>query len=181
MNELRECWTAEVAPSLPAGQAAGDDAGAVVDDALSLLAAQGEVFVSAGVAYLDPAFITSLMKPLVDHRLARRTLALGFATGADHAATLLAAVDELVGSGVLRESLLPMLWREAGLEQAAYDAVLTMLTVLAVTLPILETVFERTLFLHNIATRLSSAIVVALSPRFHSAGPATSRAATIKV
>ena len=55
------------------------------------------------------------------------------------------------------------------------DAVLTMLTVLAVTLPFLEK-----LFFSSIAMRLSRAMVVALSPRFHS-GPATSDEAVAKV
>ena len=46
---------------------------------LSLLAAQGEVFLSAGVAYLDPGYVAALMKPLVDHKLSSRGHALCFA------------------------------------------------------------------------------------------------------
>ena len=33
------------------------------------MAYQGEIFLSGDIAYLDPAAITSLIAPLVDHRL----------------------------------------------------------------------------------------------------------------
>jgi len=86
-----------------------------------------QVFLSAGVAYLDPAYVAALMKPLVDHRLTSRALAVGFADNPPHAADLLSAVDELVVAGVLREELLPMLWSETGLAASDYSAVLLML------------------------------------------------------
>ena len=43
----------------------------VVEDVLELLAQQGEIFCSHGIAYLDPSYMTELLKPLVDHRLSR--------------------------------------------------------------------------------------------------------------
>ena len=100
-----------------------DDAGPgnvdalLVDDVLQLLAAQGEVFVSAEIAYLTQ-HIATLMKPLVDHRLSRRSAALHFAGSASHGAALLSAVDELVNVGVLRELL--ALLSDVGLLPADY-------------------------------------------------------------
>ena len=41
----------------------------ILDDALRTLSSQGEIFVAAGIVYLDPAFITSLVSPLLDHQL----------------------------------------------------------------------------------------------------------------
>jgi len=35
------------------------------------MVSQGEVFASCGCVYLQPAHVTSLLKPLVDHRLDR--------------------------------------------------------------------------------------------------------------
>ena len=122
-----------------------DDAGPgnvdalLVDDVLQLLAAQGEVFVSAEIAYLDPAYVATLMKPLVDHRLSRRSAALHFAGSASHGAALLSAVDELVNVGVLREELLALLWSDVGLLPADYPAVLLMLEESGVLFPITAT------------------------------------------
>ena len=45
----------------------------VLDGALHTLSSQGEIFVAAGIVYLDPAFITSLVSP----RLAACTLSSG--------------------------------------------------------------------------------------------------------
>ena len=98
-----------------------------VEDALKLLADQGEMFVSGGIAYLDPAYVTTLVKPLVDHRLSSRVFALQFAKHGAHATELLAAVDKLVASGELRESLLPLLWKDTGLCEGDYESVLDML------------------------------------------------------
>ncbi|EOD20664.1 miro domain-containing protein [Emiliania huxleyi CCMP1516] len=41
----------------------------ILDEALRTLSKQGEIFVAAGIVYLDPAFITSLVSPLLDHQL----------------------------------------------------------------------------------------------------------------
>ena len=41
----------------------------ILTSALQLMADQGEIFLSGDIAYLDPAAITSLIAPLVDHRL----------------------------------------------------------------------------------------------------------------
>ena len=38
----------------------------IFDDAMRCLVEQGEIFVASGIVYLDPAFLTSLIAPLVD-------------------------------------------------------------------------------------------------------------------
>ena len=127
VTALRELWEETLRSERSSSAAFGRVDVHVIDDVLSLLAAQGEVFLSAGVAYLEPSYVASLMKPLVDHTLSSRGHALGFALHPPHAARLLSAVDELVQSGVLREELLPILWRDAGLREGDYAAVLAML------------------------------------------------------
>ena len=42
---------------------------AILTDALELLANQGELFIGAGMVFLDPGFATELLRPLVDHQL----------------------------------------------------------------------------------------------------------------
>ena len=41
----------------------------ILTSALQLMADQGEIFLSGDIAYLDPAAITRLIAPLVDHRI----------------------------------------------------------------------------------------------------------------
>ena len=38
-------------------------------DAIELLCNQGEIFISAGIVFLEPGSATEILKPLVDHRL----------------------------------------------------------------------------------------------------------------
>ena len=78
--------------------------------------------------------MTRLLKPLVDHRLARKkfrkaSAALRRHDAANaHAAALLPAIDALVKSGELREELLPMLWEPLGLHKNDYGDVLLMMS-----------------------------------------------------
>lgn len=132
VTTLRTLWEA----AAPVALAGGVLDAQLVDEALGLLAAQGEVFVSAGMAYLDPSFVATLMKPLVDHRLSLRTSAVGFAEGAAHASALVSAVGELVHAGVLHEELLPLLWRDTGLLASDYRRVLSMLEEAGVIFPV---------------------------------------------
>ena len=41
----------------------------ILTDALELLCNQGELFIAAGIVFLDPGFATELLRPLVDHQL----------------------------------------------------------------------------------------------------------------
>lgn len=68
VTKLTELWEETLSAVVQAHDALAVDV-CVIDDALSLLAAQGEVFLSAGVAYLEPSYVACLMKPLVDHTL----------------------------------------------------------------------------------------------------------------
>ena len=71
IDELEELWKVTVAPAvLPDDPSAWD---AILKDALDLLCNQGEIFVSSDLVFLEPAFATELLKPLVDHRLSRRS------------------------------------------------------------------------------------------------------------
>ena len=67
MVEAEHLWRDEVVPALEVE--VGVD---VLHDALQLLVNQGEVFSSSGIIYLQPDYITRLLKPLVDHRLRLR-------------------------------------------------------------------------------------------------------------
>ena len=77
----------------------------MLDDALQLLINQGEVFASSGIIYLQPNYVTRLLKPLVDHRLSRATAkphveehiraTVGVLAPIDAATKLLSAVDVL--------------------------------------------------------------------------------------
>ena len=104
-------------------------------DALQLLVNQGEIFASCGCIYLQPAHVTALLKPLVDHRLGRDwAIPRAFEhTGelfeeSPGVKLLLSAVDVLCDSGEMREELLPMLWEDVDLEVNDYAAVLLMLS-----------------------------------------------------
>jgi Leucine-rich repeat (LRR) protein len=112
MSEAQLRWRNAVAPAL---QVAAEQR--VLHDALQLLVNQGEVFASCGCIYLQPAHVTSLLKPLVDHRLdvewaVPRAYEYTGELYEDSPAVrpLLAAVEVLRASGELREELLPMLW-----------------------------------------------------------------------
>ena len=55
----------------------------ILASALQLMADQGEIFLSGDIAYLDPAAITSLIAPLVDHRINDVDAYLSFGPGKD--------------------------------------------------------------------------------------------------
>lgn len=129
LTEAQQKWTTTVAPAM------GLTADArVMHDALALLVNQGEVFSSCGIIYLQPGHVTSMLKPLVDHRL-NRDWALPRAyehcgeiwEDAPSVRLLLDAVEVLATSGELREELLPMLWADVDLARDDYAAVLLML------------------------------------------------------
>ena len=128
--EARQRWQASVAPPL---RVVPDTR--VLADALQLLINQGELFASCGIIYLDPDYITSLLKPLVDHRVSREWAiprAYEHTGDLDEEAPsvklLLSAVEVLATSGELREELLPMLWESGGLKADDYGEVLLMLS-----------------------------------------------------
>ena len=72
---------------------------------------------AAGIVFLDPAFATEILKPLVDHRLSKASAkkdvmtfvraTQGAEAGADTVARLLNAVNDHVTKGILSEALLP--------------------------------------------------------------------------
>ena len=107
----------------------------VMHDALQLLVNQGEVFSSSGIIYLQPDYITRLLKPLVDHRLTRSRFQqiLGALPGdaetqARRAALLLPACELFTRTGELREELLAPMWQPLGLGGDDYGDVVVMLS-----------------------------------------------------
>ena len=64
LDEAHRIWEEQVIPSI---EVAAD--AAVLDDAVSLLVNQGEIFMSASMIFLQPDFVTRLLRPFVDHRL----------------------------------------------------------------------------------------------------------------
>ena len=139
LAEAQSRWSTEVVPAL--GTLSAD--GAVLDDALQLLVNQGEIFSSSGIIYLQPDYVTRLLKPLVDHRLATAAFRKQLLSEAEATAELLArdggpamprlallspAIDCLVRSGELREELLPLLWEPLGLHRDDYGEVLLMMS-----------------------------------------------------
>jgi len=100
----------------------------ILKSALQLMADQGEIFLSGDIAYLDPAAITSLIAPLVDHRLNDVDLYLSNGPGKDLLTYLLkstpvadvqtklltmrTALEKLAGERALLDpDLLSFLWR----------------------------------------------------------------------
>ncbi|KOO22124.1 leucine rich repeat -containing protein, partial [Chrysochromulina tobinii] len=67
--EARRKWQLEVQPTIEPCSAILDPEAAILDDALTLLINQGELFAGGGVIFLQPDHVTRLLKPLVDHRL----------------------------------------------------------------------------------------------------------------
>ena len=131
LSEAQQKWCSIVAPALGLN---GSDP-RVLHDALQLLVNQGEIFASCGCIYLQPAHVTRLLKPLVDHRLDREW---ALPRAYEHTnelyeespavKLLLSAVDVLRQSGELREELLPMLWEDCDLHVDDFGAVLLMLS-----------------------------------------------------
>ena len=130
LNEAKHLWTNEIAArmGLPTD-------GQVLEDALQLLVNQGEIFASSGIIYLQPNYVTRLLKPLVDHRLGRKQKKGDGPNPLDlssldpqRVAMLQPAVDALVKSGELREEILPLLWDPLGLDHDDYGEVLMMMS-----------------------------------------------------
>ena len=148
-NELRATWEEEVAPAL-----LSDDertkAASFLSDALKLMCDTGEIFMAAGLIFLNPAFATDLLKPLTDHRL---SVARGWtreqelpaieehirATGQDAnpraASQLLRAVEAHVKLGILRSVVFPLYWRGTALAPADFPRAITMLCDAGVLFP----------------------------------------------
>jgi len=121
--------------------------GETLDSAVALLEAQGELFRSCGVVYLDPVFVTELIKPLVDHRLTGEggKLDNGFVeprvreyvrktqvTDQEAASSLLEMLRMLVEHGELVEPLLTFLWWGVALQPQDHAAAVQMLCESAV-------------------------------------------------
>ena len=132
LSALQGLWLGEIAPRTLPEEASP---ASILSDALALLANQGELFISGGLVFLDPAFATELLKPLVDHRLKRDERASdsieeyvratvgatqGKAGGRNAVTQLLRAVDTLCSKGMLSEELLPFLWRGCALRVEDY-------------------------------------------------------------
>jgi len=128
-----QLWVDVVAPKL---QVAAD--GQAIEDTLQVLVNQGEFFASSGIIFLQPDYVTRLLKPLVDHRVNKvnkvaetslgGTTILGFTIKDPvRVALLSSAVSTFVGKGDLREELLPLLWEPVGLHEDDYGSVLMML------------------------------------------------------
>jgi len=112
--------------------------GQAIEDALQVLVNQGEFFASSGIIFLQPDYVTRLLKPLVDHRLGKSddkpasglggVSILGYTIKDPvRAALLQEAVATFVKGGDLREELLPLMWEPVGLHEDDYGAVLLML------------------------------------------------------
>ena len=152
LADAMQTWVDVIAPRL---QLAAD--GQAIEDTLQVLVNQGEFFASSGIIFLQPDYVTRLLKPLVDHRVGRAVGAdgrvvsdggdgikdksdkpasgvtggvsiLGFTIKDPVRATLLqSAVNTFVSNGDLREELLPLMWEPVGLHSDDYGAVLMML------------------------------------------------------
>ena len=132
-EEAKTIFMTEFAPGLKM-QVADD---ALLGDARNLLCNQGEIFSSSGIIYLQPDYVTRLLKPLVDHRLGKKFLMSVSAALADDVSdaermTAMNAAEALVTAGELREELLPVLWEPVGLKRDDFGGVALMLSAAGV-------------------------------------------------
>ena len=131
LGELRERW-ASVASGITSGDAAVAD---VLSDAVQLMCDQGELFTSSDLVFLDPAFATEVLKPLVEHWLSSarakpEVIEFVKAHRDSSVQKLLGAIDTLTQRGEVREALLPYLWRSLGvLRRDDYDSIIRMLVI----------------------------------------------------
>ena len=97
----------------------------VLDDAIMLMEAQGEILTSAGMVFLQPSFLMDLLKPLFEHRMQKKNVAKYVARrkksmqkfsryDTDGSACLESALEALISKAELREELLPFLWKDVG-------------------------------------------------------------------
>lgn len=135
LADLQSIWTDEIAPRALPGEASPLS---ILTDALELLSNQGELFLAAGMVFLDPGFATELLRPLVDHTLTSAADAKadvekyvsatpGLASDAGLVENLLREIDAFVAMGLLSPRLLPFFWRATALAPADHDAAKRML------------------------------------------------------
>jgi hypothetical protein len=132
LADLADLWIDTVVPELLPDDEKAD---AILADALDLLCNQGDIFIAAGIVFLDPGFATELIKPLLDHRLSKefaRTDVEEYVRatpGADRGAVgrLLRAIDDHAKNGLLSADLLPFFWRATELDPKDYDHAVRML------------------------------------------------------
>ena len=132
-EEAKQTFLTEFAPGLK--MQVPDDA--LLADARNLLCNQGEIFSSSGIIYLQPDYVTRLLKPLVDHRLGKKflmSISTALADGISDAerASAMNAAEALVTAGELREELLPVLWEPVGLKRDDFGGVALMLSAAGV-------------------------------------------------
>ena len=65
LADLQKLWAKKVVPAMQATLGTLDDAGTILADALRLQCNQGDLFAASGIVFLDPAFATEMLKPLV--------------------------------------------------------------------------------------------------------------------
>lgn len=135
LAELQSIWCNDIAPKAVPDEAAPLS---ILTDALDLLSNQGEIFIAAGIVFLDPGFATELLRPLVDHQLTGAADAKtdvekyvsatpGLATDPGLVARLLSDIDDFVGMGLMSPRLLPFFWRATALAPSDYAAAKRML------------------------------------------------------
>jgi len=132
-EEAKQIFLSEFAPGLK--MQVPDDQ--LLSDARNVLCNQGEIFSSSGIIYLQPDYVTRLLKPLVDHRLGKKFLMSVSAALADNVSeaeriTAMNAAEALTTAGELREELLPVLWEPAGLKRDDFGGVALMLSAAGV-------------------------------------------------
>ena len=151
LHELQSIWRDEIAPRALPGEA---DPLSILNDSLELLCNQGELFIAAGMVFLDPGFATELLRPLVDHQLTGAAHVMadvhkyvsatpGLAIDPGLAERLLGQVDEFVGRGLLSHELIPFFWRATALARSDYEAAKRMLLDAGVFLELDEAAGKR--------------------------------------
>jgi len=118
----------------------------VFEDALLLYEAQGVIFIDSGLVFLEPSFVTDLVRPLVDHQLkddveSGKTVEdlVAFRNDSQEAVdvdSLMVELDEFVASAEIASwPILSFLWRDIkGLDKKHYPQVIEMLVASGVIL-----------------------------------------------
>jgi len=113
----------------------------VVDDVLGMLEAQGEIYTYGDLVFLQPAFVTEVIKPLVDHDLMSRLKRNDYKQkmreyirkksgpkDPNDFNILWKALENLVTTGEYEEEIVaPFLWDDGPLDPKDYDEVNQML------------------------------------------------------
>ena len=169
LTELQSIWCDEIAPKAVPNEAAPSS---ILTDALELLCNQGEIFVAAGMVFLDPGFATELLRPLVDHQLTGAADAKadvekyvsatpGLASDAGLVAQLLSEIDDFVGVGLMSHRLLPFFWRATALAPSDYDAAKRMLLDAGVLLELEATSDKRLMMPMRMSADKPASVVAA--------------------